>query len=307
MISVLMSTYKEPLPWIQAAVDSILNQTFRDIELVVVVDNPENTQLIELLEAYRAEKSNIKVVLNEQNIGLVKSLNKGLAYCTGEYIARMDADDISDPRRLERQLQEMKRYDYDLMGCQVEKFWEEDSCGIEEIPFSHEACCKVLRYMCCVSHPSWLVKRSVFEQLNGYRDMDACEDYDFLLRAALKGFQIGNMPEVLLRYRLNPDSISHLKRGKQRALADMLAQAYRKGQVLTEAEVEASYADGSFEKRVKEAEWIYSLEDKYKDNSRKDRYICLVRLLFNGTYFQSKFSNKYVQAIRQADHKKRGK
>lgn len=307
MISVLMSTYKEPLPWIRASVKSILNQTFRDIELVVVVDNPEDEHLIRLLEEYCSIHSNIKIVVNSQNMGLVKSLNKGLAFCTGEHIARMDADDIADPRRLERQLQEMSKHEYDLIGCQVEKFWEDNCYGVEEIPFSHEACCKVLRYMNCVAHPSWLAKRSVFERLNGYRDMDACEDYDFLLRAVLNGFRIGNVPEVLLRYRLNPDSISHLKKNRQRVLADMLAGSYRKGRTLTEAEVQASYSDGSFDRRVNEAEWIHCLEEKYKDESRKDRYMYLAQLMCNGTYFKSKFSNKYVQAIRKTDCKKRGK
>ena len=99
-VSVIMSTYKEPIEWIQQSVDSILNQTYKNLEFIIIVDNPEYAELVSLLNDYADSDDRISVVVNNNNIGLVKSLNKALSFCTGEYVARMDADDISLPERL---------------------------------------------------------------------------------------------------------------------------------------------------------------------------------------------------------------
>lgn len=103
-ISVIMSTFNEKLEWVKEAIDSIINQTYRNIEFIIIVDNPNNIELKNMLEQYCIEDDRIKIIVNEFNIGLVKSLNKALKICSGEFIARMDADDISVKYRLEKQL-----------------------------------------------------------------------------------------------------------------------------------------------------------------------------------------------------------
>ena len=88
-ISVLMSTYREPIEWIKLSVESIINQTYKNIEYIIIVDDPDNKELISFLSDYENRFEFVKVVINEKNIGLVASLNKGLKYCSGEYIARI--------------------------------------------------------------------------------------------------------------------------------------------------------------------------------------------------------------------------
>ena len=80
-VSVIMSTYKEPIEWIQESVDSILNQTYKNLEFIIIVDNPEYVELVSLLNDYADSDDRISVVVNNNNIGLVKSLNKALSFC----------------------------------------------------------------------------------------------------------------------------------------------------------------------------------------------------------------------------------
>ena len=104
-ISVLMSVYNEPVDWMRQAIESILNQTYKDFEFIIVNDNPEREENQLVLNEYRDKDSRISVLCNDQNIGLTKSLNKGLENANCEFVARMDADDIAFPDRLKLQLQ----------------------------------------------------------------------------------------------------------------------------------------------------------------------------------------------------------
>ena len=98
-ISVVMSVYNEPVDWIRQSIDSILNQTFRYFEFIIINDNPEGISQKKMLKDFAAKDNRIKIIENEENKGLTKSLNIGISKATGKYIARMDADDISMPDR----------------------------------------------------------------------------------------------------------------------------------------------------------------------------------------------------------------
>jgi glycosyltransferase involved in cell wall biosynthesis len=98
-----MGVYKEPLDWLRQSIDSILNQSFTDYEFIIICDNPRYEEGMELLKKYANSDRRIILLFNNENIGLTKSLNKGLEIARGKYIARMDADDISKPERLTRQ------------------------------------------------------------------------------------------------------------------------------------------------------------------------------------------------------------
>ncbi len=88
-ISVIMSVYKEPLAYVNVAVDSILKQTFADFEFIIIVDAPDNLEIIEFLQEKAATDTRIFVVVNEKNIGLAMSLNKAIDLAKGKYLARM--------------------------------------------------------------------------------------------------------------------------------------------------------------------------------------------------------------------------
>lgn len=228
LISVLMSTYKEPIEWIVMSINSILEQTYKNIELIVVIDNPDNNELIDYLTELQKKDKRVKIVKNKENKGLVYSLNRGFTFCEGEFIARMDADDVSELERLEMQYKYITETKYDLVGSGLQFFWENEQMQVVEVKTDNQSCLEMLRKACCSPHPTWLFRREVFEILKGYRDIDSCEDLDFLHRAAQRGFKLGNINKVLLQYRNNPESISHLKADKQRTTRYYLIKQFRK-------------------------------------------------------------------------------
>ena len=209
IISVLLCTYNEPLKYLKLSIESILSQTYTNIQLIIVNDNPKREDMADLLASYAREDSRIKYIVNSSNIGLVGSLNIGLKNAVGEFIARMDADDIATRDCLEKQLEFLKIKNYDLVGCNAIKIDEDGKeIGCLNVPTAFEKIKEYQLYGGCVLHPTWLGKREVFEKLKGYRSVYACEDFDFILRAIQNGFKIGNMPTYGLYYRIRTGSVS---------------------------------------------------------------------------------------------------
>ena len=140
----------------------------------------------------------------------------------------MDADDISLPERFAMQTAFLKENDLDLVGCCLELFIDDAQQGPYCVfPQAHADVCARLCHTNCVPHPGWLGKREVFTACNGYRQINCCEDYDFILRAVSKGFRLGNHPNCLLRYRQNPNSISAKGFAEQNVIAGFLAASFR--------------------------------------------------------------------------------
>lgn len=226
LISVIMSTYKEPVSWVEQAVTSIINQTYENIELIIVIDDPTNCEVIEYLEELSHRYNYISLIKNEKNEGLVCCLNKALVYAHGDYVARMDADDISLPNRFENEVKTMEEKCLDIVGGFIQYFDDENEYGIGKTCCHPHMMKKYLRYQGGIAHPTWLAKREVFDVANGYRQIDACEDYDFLARALLNGYRLGNTKNVVLKYRVNPNSISHVKENKQQLASMLIGRCY---------------------------------------------------------------------------------
>ena len=211
-----MSTYNENESYIRTSVSSVLKQTLSDLELIIVIDNPENEAAVRTVNAFAAEDSRVRVLCNERNLGLVRTLNKAIAAAGGAVLARMDADDIALPQRLEKQLAFMEREHIDIVGAATQYIDENGSpTGSGHIYRTEEQLHRLLRFENGLCHPTWMVRREVYEQLNGYRDIDSCEDYDFLLRAIEKGYRLGMVDEVLLYYRYNKNGISQSREFRQ--------------------------------------------------------------------------------------------
>lgn len=109
LITVIMATYDEPTNFLKASIDSILQQSHQNLELVICQDNPSNKASQKFLLAEQILDPRLKLIFNDSNLGLGFSLNKCLDVAQGEYVARMDADDFSFPQRLERQLSELQK------------------------------------------------------------------------------------------------------------------------------------------------------------------------------------------------------
>ena len=210
LISVIMSAYNERLDWIEKSVESIINQTYDNIEFIIVLDNPGNCGLRNLLEQYRLKDDRIKLIVNEENLGLVKSLNIALNHCTGKYIARMDADDISDLERLEMQKEYLENHQLDFIFSGVQVIDEENSnlyqTNIQELDARQAK--KRLEKIHISYHPTWFLKSEIFQDLEGYREISYCEDYDFILRCLSRNCKIGKMNGFVLQYRMRQNGIS---------------------------------------------------------------------------------------------------
>lgn len=241
MISVIMSTYKEDERLLRESIESILNQTYRDFEYIIILDYPDNDVHKSVIEEYALKDDRIHFYINEKNMGLTDSLNRGLSLCHGEYIARMDADDISLPDRLERQMKYLEKNRYDLIGGITEMINENGSLlySIKSVPTDPKKINKALRYSQCIAHPTWLGKKEVFEKNAGYRHMPLCEDYDFTLRAVLNGFVISNLNEAVLKYRMTSNSISRSNLFEQYLYMSYITNEYKNNRI---ASVDKAYA-----------------------------------------------------------------
>ena len=233
MISIIMSTYKEEETLLRESIESILNQTFKDFEFIIILDYPDNNLHKKIIEEYSKIDNRIRFFVNENNLGLTGSLNRGLSLATGEYIGRMDADDISLPYRLERQLEYIKKNQYDLIGGITQMIDEEGNSifSIQKVPTDFNKIKKALRYGQCIAHPTWLGRKEVFDCLNGYRNIPLCEDFDFTLRAVLNGFKISNLNETVLKYRMTKNSISRNNLYDQYLYMKYITNEYSNGNI----------------------------------------------------------------------------
>lgn len=294
MISVIMSTYKEDERLLRESIESILNQTYRDFEYIIILDYPDNDVHKSVIEEYALKDDRIHFYINEKNMGLTDSLNRGLSLCHGEYIARMDADDISLPDRLERQVKYLEKNHYDLIGGITEMINENGSLlySIKSVPTDPKKINKALRYSQCIAHPTWLGRKEVFEKNAGYRHMPLCEDYDFTLRAVLNGFVVSNLNEAVLKYRMTSNSISRSNLFEQYLYMSYITNEYKNKRV---ASVDKAYAyvqqhlnDSDTEKYLK-ANVIFNrmlqeMSDKQFLSFIKDGFC----LLFSSKYYLNK-------------------
>lgn len=290
LISVIMSTYNEPEKWIRESVESILNQSYINIEFIIVCDNPKNKILIKLLEEYKRKDSRITIILNEKNIGLTKSLNKAIIYSNGEYIARMDSDDIADKERLEKQIIYLNKNKLDLIGAGVKCITENKEliAVLNKLPKENNTFKRKIRYNNCMPHPTWFGRKDVFSELNGYRNIDYAEDYDFILRALHKGFRLGNINEVLLDYRMRSTSISNKNGLKQFVTSKELVKAYRENYILDYDKLTTEIKNKIIKLNEKDEEKYLKAGEEFSAGIKCFNIIRILRALITSKYYRKK-------------------
>lgn len=217
LISVLMSVYDEPRVFVEKAVNSILNQTYKNFEFLIVVDKPDNYQIISYLRNIETSDSRVKVFINERNFGLAKSLNRAIDNAEGVYFARMDADDISLPKRFEDELSYLQEKKLDVIGCIADIIDENDQIWgeISSFPENKTAVLKMLPYQNVLIHPTVFMKADVIKSVGGYRNFPTCQDYDLWLRLITDGYKIGILNKKLFYFRKHDSSITSTKRYSQ--------------------------------------------------------------------------------------------
>lgn len=218
MVSVIMSVYKEPIEWLSQSIDSILNQTFTDFEFIIICDNPQFSEGISLLRNLAEKENRIVLLFNEENIGLTKSLNKGLAIAKGNYIARMDADDISCTIRLEREVEYLENNDTIDICCSNFSYIDENGNVIKNkvVPIKRRSQDYLLWHN-VYGHSTVMFRRSVLKARNPlYNESYRCaQDYELWTYLSSCGLLIGFVDNVLLLYRQSTHQISAKKSEEQ--------------------------------------------------------------------------------------------
>lgn len=226
-ISVIMCIYKEKLLWIKQAIYSVMNQSFKDFELIIVVDNPDVSENVKEYLNFISKSKKIVILFNEKNIGLAMSLNKGLSRARGEYIARMDSDDISSHNRFMYELEYLNERKLDVVSCGMIKI-DENGGEIEREKTRVKEPRKFLPVASCLVHSGIMARKKVYEELNGYRDFKNSEDYDLWLRIVTDSdFTIGNIDKYLIKYRIVNEGQSRAKFEEQFYLSEYIRQLYK--------------------------------------------------------------------------------
>lgn len=216
-LSVLMSVYiNDDAEYFSRAIQSIwMDQDLKPDEIILIIDGPIKDNLkakIDFWKNFIGDK--FKIVTQNINKGLASSLNIGINLCSGEFVARMDADDISFPDRFKKQLEFLKNHDIDILGGQIVEFGRDidDIISIRKVPTSHDDIVKFMKYRSPFSHPTIIFRRNIFVELEGYDPNIFPEDYDFYVRAYLKGLKLANLDDNLLWFRLGEDANKAIKR-----------------------------------------------------------------------------------------------
>jgi len=197
-VSVLMPVYNGE-QYLSAAIDSILKQTFSDYEFIIVLD-PSTDNSKSIIESY--SDSRIVFLQNFQNIGLAASLNRGLAIAQGEYIVRMDSDDISLPERIARQVEFMEtNTSIGITGTLIKSIGEKPEIVIN-YPTNPETLRSSLLFEPLIAHPTVIMRRDflIKHQLTYNPAFSKAEDYDLWSRCS-NHFSLANIGEVLVLYR----------------------------------------------------------------------------------------------------------
>jgi glycosyltransferase involved in cell wall biosynthesis len=204
LVSILMAVYNGE-KYLREAIESMLNQTYTNFEFLIINDGSTDTTE-EIIMSYQDER--IRHIKNEQNLKLIASLNKGLDLAIGKYIARMDADDISMPERLKKQVEYLeKNPQIGVLGSWVEIIGKEEPMIIQHKTNFNDIRVELLfhNYLC---HPSVMLNNLILKKHNlNYPNFLHAEDYGLWIQVAKYG-KIEILPEFLLKYREHGENIS---------------------------------------------------------------------------------------------------
>lgn len=281
LVTVIMSAYNESEEELVQSIQSILNQTYRYLEFIIVNDNPNNPILNKVLSKINDPRVNL--IHNSENQGLVFSLNRAIKLARGTMIARMDADDISVCTRIEEQVRYMNVNQFHMVGSYLELIDEHGNTlrKVMRFPTTTKRVKKYIPFGSCIAHPTWLVQKELYTRLQGYRTVPHCEDYDFILRAVQMGCNMGNMPSVGLKYRIRKNSISKTNDVEQYLLRLYLSHHRKSILELTEQAIQDYIASAGFEQEKQRYLLFEALKQEVKDTGSGRNALSFLNLLKN--------------------------
>ena len=244
-------------PFIREAIRSILDQSWTDLELIIV-DNGSTDSTVAAAESFGDPR--LRVIHELQRRG-PSVFNSGSKVARGRYVARMDADDVACEDRFEWQIRYLERHrDIGILGGQAIRIDANgETIGRTHVPTDPVAFRLANRRASRFVHPTFVFRREVLGELRGYREFSPAEDYDLVLRALERGVRIGNLPDVVLKYRVLSDSVSH--RSRQRTLTfaravKRMSRQRRRGRLPDEQATLRQLTDGT----IREGTWFRILD-----------------------------------------------
>jgi glycosyltransferase involved in cell wall biosynthesis len=266
MVTVLMPVWETPLEFLKGAVDSILAQSAGEFEFLILDDGSRSAALGPYLEAKAAADGRIRLV-REPHRGLTASLNRGLALASGEWIARQDADDWSEPERLSRQIAFLRR-NPDVILCGTNA-WMHQHHGRPlwrtRLACAHAEILDAIPQKNPFVHGSVIFLKSAALAAGGYRAEFPCsQDYDLFWRLAQRG-SAANLAEPLYHYRFSAGGVSAARAADQwvaQRASQKLAEARQRGEAeeipraIEQARREMEQEDGGYLARLKQADHL---------------------------------------------------
>jgi len=214
-LTVLMVVYNEPLPFVRIQIESILKQTYNNYIFIIVSDNPSNTELNNLTKEFERQDERIRIIINENNLGIPKAKNVGLSIATTEYIAISDADDFSHPERFERQIGYLDTHPEVVAVGSYALIMNEKGRVINEMHTSNDD--KLMKSMLPFEqplyHPSMIYRRVINGKPIRYNEsMKISLDYE--LCNQMSSGVYANIPEYLLYYRFSQNQTTKIYKDK---------------------------------------------------------------------------------------------
>lgn len=198
-ISVVITFFKEKDYQVKRTINSVLNQTLQDFEIICVLDNPDNLDLYNLLISYKNQDKRIEVIKVERNIGVSEARNLGILQSQTEYVALLDGDDEYFPEKLEKQYNfMMTNPELDMSGTY--SIWVSEDENKEFLNKSMEID-EGIKYNSPIFQTTLMIKKNSFNRFGKYeKEFSPAEDYEFVLRWYLQGAKMDNVKEYLVKY-----------------------------------------------------------------------------------------------------------
>ena len=219
-ISVLMSVYhSEKAEYLNRSLQSVWDdQSLKPNQIVLIEDGPLGEELHKVIDKWKERLQDVFcIVKNEKNIGLTKSLNKGIQYITSELIARADSDDISMPTRFALQEKFLAEHpDVDILGGAMQEFNEENDClNVRRYPSTHEQARKYIMKASPLAHPSVMMRKKIFDEgLRYNEEYRTSQDVALWFDALNAGYHIANLDDIILHFRQNSSVFKRRGRAK---------------------------------------------------------------------------------------------
>ncbi len=210
--SVLMSLYKKEHPeYLRLALDSMINQSIKPDEIVLVEDGPLTDALYAVIDDY---KQYLHIIKNPQNLGLGLALNEGLKVCKNELVARMDTDDISKPDRCEKQLKLFDcKPELAIVGSHIDEFVGDVSNIISQrrVPLKSKEIYNYAKKRSAFNHPTVMYRKAAVLAEGGYANLKRNQDVDLFGRMLFRGYKAENIDEALLWFRSSDELAARRK------------------------------------------------------------------------------------------------